>query len=198
MVSFLVEGEAADLCSSFMLEVYSSVTKTVLETVTISSTGDVEHSYPSSRRRLEGDGKYSFKSEVDGLLYDRRSEEHGRVLVERSPGSVLDRFELTLDSDLITQGGGSDGGRIARAMARKNSGDGDRSKPSRMIIVRPFSPWDIDKLESSFDDWEQHLPCVPSADKRSLRTATLFLAFFCFSLFLFSVFSMHVSLSASH
>ena len=27
------------------------------------------------------------------------------------------------------------------------------------VIVRTFCPWDIDKLEASFDDWNKYLPC---------------------------------------
>jgi hypothetical protein len=136
------------------LEVYSSVTNKVLETVTIGSDGEVTHDYPFLvGRRLDGDrsaASFSFVG-TNGELKDRAAD-HGRVLVEVQPSSVLNKnndpgcAEVEVDKSEFALGAAH-----------------DKVPPPRMIIVRPFSPWDIDKLESSFDEWERYLPCTANS-----------------------------------
>lgn len=57
--------------------------------------------------------------------------------------------------------------------------DGQKKKPLRIAIVRPFSLIQAENLVSSFDTWENHLPCRIENEKKENPTyeADLFLSF---------------------
>lgn len=224
VVSFLVSGQAAQTCSSFTLDVYSSLTNDILETINILSDGEIQHIYPSlSNRRLSqdthshshsGDSHSSeshSRSDSDGSdggsssgggdssgdsrsdsdvnsdsthvfsshneYYDRGSK-HGRVFVETMPSSQLynlyeeeeqdeftsysnkEWFQTTSNDDTNddTNDDRNEDRNEDRDRRELTSQDTD-TNPS-MIIVRPFSPWDVDKLEDSFNEWAQFLSLI--------------------------------------
>eukprot|EP00615_Pteridomonas_danica_P014359 CAMPEP_0114411178 /NCGR_PEP_ID=MMETSP0102-20121206/24513_1 /TAXON_ID=38822 ORGANISM="Pteridomonas danica, Strain PT" /NCGR_SAMPLE_ID=MMETSP0102 /ASSEMBLY_ACC=CAM_ASM_000212 /LENGTH=296 /DNA_ID=CAMNT_0001579047 /DNA_START=192 /DNA_END=1078 /DNA_ORIENTATION=- len=90
VVSFLTEGGAAEKCESYTFEVYSSLTDSMLETVTLSSSGEVAHFYsdPSRRKLSEAEGTRSKQTRNHLVRLEKDT-----TLVDRKPGSILEKVE---------------------------------------------------------------------------------------------------------